>query len=101
MSEKEKVMVVTLMRSDLYDAAGYAGAYLNLPASRDEIQDAMDRARISDGQRQRGASRHGDHHHRFQHRSRWRRNHLCLGGAAGADQLGLSAGQEHCPSQSR
>ena len=44
-----KVFSLTLMRSDLYDAAGYAGAYLNLPASRDEIQDAMDRARIRDG----------------------------------------------------
>ncbi|MPM14793.1 hypothetical protein SDC9_61157 [bioreactor metagenome] len=50
MPEKEKVMVVTLMRSDLYDAAGYAGAYLKLPAGRDVIQDAMDRARIRDGQ---------------------------------------------------
>lgn len=50
MPEKEKVMAVTLMRSDLYDAADYAGAYLNLPASRDEVQDAMDRARIRDGQ---------------------------------------------------
>lgn len=50
MPEKEKVMVVTLMRLDLYGAAGYAGAYLYLPASRDEIQDAMDRARIRDGQ---------------------------------------------------
>ncbi|TCL54115.1 D12 class N6 adenine-specific DNA methyltransferase [Kineothrix alysoides] len=50
MPEKEKVMVVTLMRSDLYDAAGYAGAYLKLPAGRDEIKDALDRARISDGQ---------------------------------------------------
>lgn len=47
--QKEKVMIVTLMRSDLYDAPGYVGAYLNLPASRDEIQDAMDRARIRDG----------------------------------------------------
>jgi len=47
--QKEKVMIVTLMRSDLYDAPGYGGAYLNLPASRDEIQDAMDRARIRDG----------------------------------------------------
>lgn len=48
--QKEKVMTVTLMRSDLYDAPGYIGAYLFLPASRDEIQDAMDRARIRSGQ---------------------------------------------------
>lgn len=48
--QKEKVMIVTLMRSDLYDAPGYIGAYLNLPASRDEMQDALDRARIRGGQ---------------------------------------------------
>ncbi len=48
--QKEKVMTVILMRSDLYDAPGYIGAYLNLPASRDEIQDALDRARVTEGQ---------------------------------------------------
>lgn len=46
MPEKEKVMTVALMRSDLYDAPSYTGAFLKLPASRDEIQDALDRARI-------------------------------------------------------
>lgn len=46
----EKVMTVTLMRSDLYDSPTYLGASLKLPASRDEIQDAMDHARIKDGQ---------------------------------------------------
>ncbi|MGB8451857.1 MAG: hypothetical protein WCD89_05940 [Anaerocolumna sp.] len=50
MSEKEKVMTVTLMRSDLYYAPAYSGAYLKLPASQGEIQDAMDCARIKDGQ---------------------------------------------------
>lgn len=50
MSEKENVMTVTLMRSDLYDAPAYSGAYLKLPASRDEIQDALHRARVTDDQ---------------------------------------------------
>lgn len=50
MSEKEKVMTVTLTRPDLYTASGYYGASLKLPASQGEIQDAMDRARINDGQ---------------------------------------------------
>lgn len=53
MSEKEKIMTVTLMRSDLYDApvySAYAGADLKLPAGRDEIRDALDRARIKEGQ---------------------------------------------------
>ncbi|MDF3001611.1 MAG: hypothetical protein K0Q48_1730 [Bacillota bacterium] len=50
MSEKEKVMTVTLMRTDLYDAPGYTGAYLTLPASKGEVQDALHRARIMDGQ---------------------------------------------------
>ena len=50
MSEKEKVMIVTLMRSDLYDAPYYIGAYLKLPANQDEIQDALHRARITDNQ---------------------------------------------------
>lgn len=50
MAEKETVMTVTLMRSDLYDAPAYTGAYLKLPASQRAIQDAMDRARIKDGQ---------------------------------------------------
>lgn len=48
--QKEKVMTVTLMRSDLYDALGYTGAYLTLPASQGEIQEAMDCARIKGGQ---------------------------------------------------
>ena len=46
MSEKEKVMTVTLMRSDLYNAPAYTGAYLTLPADSSEIQDALYRARI-------------------------------------------------------
>ncbi|WP_294853379.1 antirestriction protein ArdA [uncultured Oscillibacter sp.] len=50
MSEKEKVMTVTLMRSDLYDAPYYIGVYLKLPANQDEIQDALHRARIRDNQ---------------------------------------------------
>ena len=50
MPEKEKVMTVTLMRSDLYESPSYLGASLKLPASRDEIQDAMDQARIRAGQ---------------------------------------------------
>lgn len=51
MAEKEKVMIVTLMRSDLYDAHSYTGAYLSLPADGGEIQDALDRARIANHQR--------------------------------------------------
>ncbi len=37
MAEKEKVMTVTLIRSDLYDSPAYTGAYLILPADRGEI----------------------------------------------------------------
>ncbi len=48
--QKEKVMTVMLMRSDLYDKPGYVGAYLNFPARQDELQDALDRARIREGQ---------------------------------------------------
>ena len=50
MSEKEKVITVTLTRPDLYTASGYYGVSLKLPASQGEIQDAMDRARINDNQ---------------------------------------------------
>jgi hypothetical protein len=50
MQEKEKVMTITLMRTDLYDAPGYTGAYLTLPASKGEVQDALHRARITEGQ---------------------------------------------------
>ena len=50
MSEKEKVMTVTMMRSDLYDVPTYSDAQLTLHASRGEIQDALDRARITDSQ---------------------------------------------------
>lgn len=50
MSEKEKVMTVTLMRSDLYNAPAYTGAYLTLPADSSEIQDALYRARIISNQ---------------------------------------------------
>ena len=50
MSEKEKVLTITLMRADLYDTPNYVGACLKLPASRNEIQDAFDRARIKEGQ---------------------------------------------------
>lgn len=37
MPEKEKVITVAIMSSDLYDAPGYTGAFLKLPASRDEM----------------------------------------------------------------
>lgn len=50
MPEKEKVMTVTLMRSDLYDSPAYTGAYLTLPAHTGEIRDALQRARVTDGQ---------------------------------------------------
>lgn len=50
MAEKEKVMTITLMRSDLYDAPAYTGAYITLPADSGEIQDALDRARITNHQ---------------------------------------------------
>lgn len=50
MSEPQKVMTVTLMRADLYDSPDYSGAYLQLPASGYEIQDALERARISGDQ---------------------------------------------------
>jgi len=50
MSEQEKVMTITLMRSDLYDSPSYTGAYLQLPAQQSEIQDALERARITGDQ---------------------------------------------------
>jgi hypothetical protein len=50
MSEKEKVMTVTLMRSDLFDVPAYIGAQLTLPAENGEIQDALHRARITGNQ---------------------------------------------------
>lgn len=50
MSEREKVITVTLMRSDLYDAPAYTGAYLTLPASQGELQDALHRARVTGNQ---------------------------------------------------
>lgn len=48
--QHEKEMAVTLIRSDLCNTQGYIGGYLTLPASRGEIQDALDRARIKDDQ---------------------------------------------------
>ena len=50
MSEPQKVMTITLMRGDLYDSPVYSGAYLQLPARGYEIQDALERARISGDQ---------------------------------------------------
>lgn len=50
MSDNKKVMTVTIMHIDLYDSTDYTGIRLNLPASRNEIRGAMDRARIRDGQ---------------------------------------------------
>lgn len=47
MSEREKVMTVTIMRSDLYDAPAYTGAYLTLLASQGELQEALHRARVT------------------------------------------------------
>jgi len=43
---------ITIARPDLWDSPGYIypGASLSLPATRIEIQDAMDRARITDEQ---------------------------------------------------
>ncbi len=41
---------MTLIRSDLYDSPAYAGAYLTLPAHIDEIHDALQRARVTNGQ---------------------------------------------------
>jgi len=38
------------MRADLYDSPTYTGAYLRLPANQNEIQDAMERARITANQ---------------------------------------------------
>lgn len=49
-TENEKVMTVTLMRSDLYDSPAYTGAYLTLPAYSGEIQDALQRARVTGDQ---------------------------------------------------
>lgn len=45
-----KVMTATLYRDDLLYVPGYNGAELRLPANADEIQDAMERARIDNGQ---------------------------------------------------
>ncbi|MEW6276049.1 MAG: hypothetical protein AB1556_13195 [Bacillota bacterium] len=50
MSEPQKVMAITLMRADLYDSPAYTGAYLQLPANQSEIQDALERARITGDQ---------------------------------------------------
>lgn len=50
MPEQEKVMTVTLMRSDLYDSPAYTGAYLQLPASQSEMRDALERARVAGDQ---------------------------------------------------
>lgn len=50
MPESQKVMIVTIMRSDLYDAPLYTGVVLMLPGNQGKIQDAMDQARITDGQ---------------------------------------------------
>ena len=42
---------VTIGRIDLWESSGtYCGAKISLPAGRSDIQDAMDRARITDGQ---------------------------------------------------
>lgn len=49
--KKEKVMTITLMRSDLYDDSRYIGAHLELPARRDEIQEALHHARITGNQK--------------------------------------------------
>lgn len=46
----EKVMTVTLMRSDLQNMSDYNGAQLTLPANSGEIQDALHRARITSNQ---------------------------------------------------
>jgi hypothetical protein len=45
-----KMMTATIYRDDLLDVPGYNGTYLRLPANIGEIQDAKERARISDGQ---------------------------------------------------
>lgn len=50
MTEPEKVLTVTLMRSDLYDSLAYTGAYLQLPANQSEMQDALERARVTEDQ---------------------------------------------------
>ena len=50
MSALQKVMTVTLMREDLYDSPAYAGAHLQLPAHQSEIQEALERARITENQ---------------------------------------------------
>ncbi|OLN30067.1 antirestriction protein ArdA [Desulfosporosinus metallidurans] len=50
MSEIQKVMTITLMRADFYDSPAYTGAYLRLPANQNEMQDAMERARITASQ---------------------------------------------------
>ncbi|NPV89709.1 MAG: antirestriction protein [Firmicutes bacterium] len=50
MSILQKVMTVTLMRADLYDSPAYAGVHLQLPAHQSEMQDALERARITENQ---------------------------------------------------
>lgn len=45
-----KVITATLYRDDLLFVPGYNGADFRLPANADEIQDAMERARINNGQ---------------------------------------------------
>lgn len=50
MSEPQKAMTVTLVRADLYDSLAYTSAYLRLPANQSEIQDALERARITGDQ---------------------------------------------------
>jgi hypothetical protein len=43
-------MTATIYRDDLLYVASYNGTYLRLPANADGIQDAMERARIGEGQ---------------------------------------------------
>lgn len=50
MSEPQKLATVTIMRPDLYDDPLYIGADLTLPANQGKMQDAMDQARITEGQ---------------------------------------------------
>lgn len=44
------MLMVTIYRTDLMESRDYVGADLRLPANTYEIQDAMERARITDGQ---------------------------------------------------
>lgn len=39
--QNKKVMTITPMQSDLYEVPGYIGENLDLPANRDEIQEAQ------------------------------------------------------------